>query len=80
MVNKNKKKFTENMIKVDIQEIDNMYLQEEFAQIQNVISEIMQQLSIADITQNRVETIYQLTQVCNSVLEQICMNLVIEEL
>ena len=80
MVSKNKKKFTENMIKVDIQEIDNMYLQEEFAQMQNVISEIMQQLSIADITQNRVETIYQLNQVCNSVLEQICMNLVIEEL
>lgn len=80
MLNKNKKKFTENMIKVDIQEIDNMYLQEEFAQMQNVISEIMQQLSIADITQNRVETIYQLNQVCNSVLEQICMNLVIEEL
>ena len=80
MVNKNKKKFTENMIKLDIQEIDNMYLQEEFAQMQNVISEIMQQLSIADITQNRVETIYQLNQVCNSVLEQICMNLVIEEL
>ena len=80
MVNKNKKKFTENMVKVDIQEIDNMYLQEEFAQMQNVISEIMQQLSIADITQNRVETIYQLNQVCNNVLDQICMNLVIEEL
>ena len=80
MVSKNKKKFTENMIKVDIQEIDNMYLQEEFAQMQNVISEIMQQLSIADITQNRVETIYQLNQVCNNVLDQICMNLVIEEL
>lgn len=80
MVSKNKKKLTENMIKVDIQEVDNMYLQEEFAQMQNVISEIMQQLSIADITQNRVETIYQLNQVCNSVLEQICMNLVIEEL
>jgi len=80
MVSKNKKKFTENMIKVDIQEIDNMYLQEEFAQMQNVISEIMQQLSIADITQNRIETIYQLNQVCNNVLDQICMNLVIEEL
>lgn len=80
MVSKNKKKVTENMIKVDIQEIDNMYLQEEFAQMQNVISEIMQQLSIADITQNRVETIYQLNQVCNNVLDQICMNLVIEEL
>lgn len=38
MVNKNKKKLTENMIKVDIQEIDNMYLQEEYAQMQNVIS------------------------------------------
>lgn len=80
MVNKNKKKFTENMFKVDIQEIDNMYLQEEFAQMQNVISEILQQLSITDITQNRVEIIYQLNQVCNNVLEQICMNLVIEEL
>lgn len=80
MVSKNKKRVTENMIKVDIQEIDNMYLQEEFAQMQNVISEIMQQLSIADITQNRVETIYQLNQVCNNVLDQICMNLVIEEL
>lgn len=80
MVSKNKKKMTENMIKVDIQEIDNMYLQDEFAQMQNVISEIMQQLSIADITQNRVETIYQLNQVCNNVLDQICMNLVIEEL
>lgn len=80
MISKNKKKFTENMIKVDVQEIDNMYLQEEFAQMQNVISEIMQQLSIADITQNRVETIYQLNQVCNNVLDQICMNLVIEEL
>lgn len=80
MVNKNKKKFTENMFKVDIQEIDNMYLQEEFAQMQNVISEIMQQLSIVDITQNRVETIYQLNQVCKNVLDQICMNLVIEEL
>lgn len=79
MINKNKK-LTEDLIRVDMQQIDNMYLQEELAQMQNVISEIIQQLSIVDITQNRVETIYQLNQVCNNVLDQICMNLVIEEL
>lgn len=79
MLNKNKK-LTEDLIRVDMQQIDNMYLQEELAQMQNVISEIIQQLSIVDITQNRVETIYQLNQVCNNVLDQICMNLVIEEL
>lgn len=79
MLNKNKK-LTEDLIRVDMQQIDNMYLQEEFGQMQNVISEIIQQLSIVDITQNRVETIYQLNQVCNNVLDQICMNLVIEEL
>lgn len=79
MINKNKK-LTEDLIRVDMQQIDNMYLQEELAQMQNVISEIIQQLSIVDITQNRVETIYQLNQVCKNVLDQICMNLVIEEL
>ena len=79
MINKNKK-LTEDLIRVDMQQIDNMYLQEELGQMQNVISEIIQQLSIVDITQNRVETIYQLNQVCNNVLDQICMNLVIEEL
>ena len=79
MLNKNKK-LIEDLIRVDMQQIDNMYLQEELAQMQNVISEIIQQLSIVDITQNRVETIYQLNQVCNNVLDQICMNLVIEEL
>lgn len=79
MINKNNK-LTEDLIRVDMQQIDNMYLQEELGQMQNVISEIIQQLSIVDITQNRVETIYQLNQVCNNVLDQICMNLVIEEL
>lgn len=80
MMNRNNKKLTEELIKVDMQQIDNMYLQEEFAEMQNAITEIMQQLSIADITQNSIEIIYQLNQVCNMVLDQICMNLVTQEL
>lgn len=79
MVSKNKK-LTEDLIKVDMQQIDNMYLQEEFAEMQNVLNEIIQQLSIVDISESSIEIIYQLNQVCNMVLDQICMNLVTEEL
>lgn len=79
MIKGNNKKLTEELIKVDMQQIDNMYLQEEFAQMQQVISEIIEQLSIADITENSIEIIYQLNQVCNMVLDQISMNLVTQE-
>ena len=47
---------------------------------ENAINEIIEQLSVSNIDEHRIEIIDQLVQICNSVLDQICMNLVKEVL
>lgn len=80
MTNRNNKKLTEELLKVQIEEVNSTYIQDEFSNMQVAISEIIEQLSVSNIDEHRIEIIDQLVQICNSVLDQICMNLVKEVL
>ncbi len=80
MTNRNNKKLTEELLKVQIEEVNSTYIQDEFSNMQVAINEIIEQLSVSNIDEHRIEIIDQLVQICNSVLDQICMNLVKEVL
>ena len=73
MLNKNINKLTEDFIKVQIQEVDNIFLQEEFIEMQDTITEIIQELKHID--KSRVEIIFELLQICNKVLDEIKVNM-----
>ena len=73
MLNKNRNKLTEDFIKVQIQEVDNIFLQEEFVEMQDTITEIIQELEHTD--KSRVEIIFELLQICNKVLDEIKVNM-----
>ena len=73
MINKNINKLTEDFIKVQIQEVDNIFLQEEFAEMQDTITKIIQELEHID--KSRVEIIFELLQICNKVLDEIKVNM-----
>ena len=73
MLNKNINKLTEDFIKVQIQEVDNIFLQEEFVEMQDTITEIIQELKHID--KSRVEIIFELLQICNKVLDEIKVNM-----
>lgn len=80
MTNRNNKKLTEELLKVQLEEVDSAYIQDEFSNMQVAINEIIEQLSVSNLDEHRIEIIDQLVQICNSVLDQICMNLVKEVL
>ena len=73
MLNKNRNKLTEDFIKVQIQEVDSIFLQEEFIEMQDTITEIIQELEHID--KSRVEIIFELLQICNKVLDEIKVNM-----
>ena len=73
MLSKNINKLTEDFIKVQIQEVDNIFLQEEFIEMQDTITEIIQELEHID--KSRVEIIFELLQICNKVLDEIKVNM-----
>lgn len=80
MTNRNNKKLTEELLKVQIEEVNSTYIQDEFSNMQVAISEIIEQLSVSNLDEHRIEIIDQLVQICNNVLDQICINLVKEVL
>lgn len=80
MINRNNKKLTEELLKVQVEEVDSAYIQDEFSNMQVAISEIIEQLSVSNLDEHRIEIIDQLVQICNNVLDQICINLVKEVL
>lgn len=80
MINRNNKKLTEELLKVQVEEVDSAYIQDEFSNMQIAINEIIEQLSVSNLDEHRIEIIDQLVQICNNVLDQICINLIKEVL
>lgn len=80
MTNRNNKRLTEELLKVQVEEVDSAYIQDEFSNMQVAINEIIEQLSVSNLDEHRIEIIDQLVQICNSVLDQVCINLVKEVL
>lgn len=80
MGNSNTKKLTEELLRVQVDSIDSAYIQDEFSNMQVVIFDIIEQLSLSNLDEHRIEVIDQLIQICNSVLDQIIMNIEAREL
>lgn len=78
MVTKKNKKLTEELLRVQIDAVDNIYIQDEFSNMQVAIGDIIEQLSLSNFDDQKLEIIDQLIQVCNNVLEQIIMNINIQ--
>lgn len=80
MKNSNTKKLTEELLKVQVDAVDSAYIQDEFSNMQVVICDIIEQLTLSNLDEHRIEIIDQLIQICNSVLDQIIMNIQATEL
>ena len=78
MTKQNKRKLQEELYKGKLQRVDNIFLQEELATMQDAISQMIEQLAVANLEFNNIEAIAQLMQVCSLILDQISMNLQIE--
>ena len=78
MIKQNKRKLQEELYKGKLQRVDNIFLQEELATMQDAISQMIEQLAVANLEFNNIEAIAQLMQVCSLILDQISMNLQIE--
>ena len=74
MVAKKNKKLTEELRQIQIQQIDTMFLQEEFTEMQVAICSIIEQLSVNDLNETQINIIYQLNEICNAVIDQIIVN------
>lgn len=80
MGNSNTKKLTEELLKVQVESVDSAYIQDEFSNMQVVIFDIIEQLSLSNLDEHRIEIIDQLILICNSVLDQIVVNIEAQEL
>lgn len=79
MVAKKNKKLTEDLIQVQMEHVDTMYLQEEFTEMQVAICSIIEQLSVTDLSETQINIIYQLNEICNAVIDQISMNILAQD-
>ena len=74
MITKKNKKLTEDIMQIQIDQVDTMFLQEEFTQMQVALSNIIEQLSVNDLDETQINIIYQLNEICNAVIDQIELN------
>lgn len=74
MVEKKNKKLTEDIMQIQIDQVDTMFLQEEFTQMQVALSNIIEQLSVNDLDETKIDIIYNLNEVCNVIIDQIALN------
>lgn len=74
MVTKKNKKLTEDIMQIQIDQVDTMFLQEEFTQMQVALNNIIEQLSVNDLNETQINIIYQLNEICNAVIDQINVN------
>lgn len=78
MVNSNRRKLTEELLKVQVDAVDTAYIQDELSTMQVAICEIIETLTLSNLDENKIAIIDQLIQVCNNVLDQIIMNMNLE--
>lgn len=74
MIAKKNKKLTEDIMQIQIEQVDTMFLQEEFTQMQVALNNIIEQLSVNDLNETQINIIYQLNEICNAVIDQINVN------
>ena len=74
MITKKNKKLTEDIMQIQIDQVDTMFLQEEFTQMQVALNNIIEQLSVNDLDETQINIIYQLNEICNAVIDQIELN------
>ncbi len=74
MITKKNKKLTEDIMQIQIDQVDTMFLQEEFTQMQVALSNIIEQLSVNDLDETKIDIIYNLNEVCNVIIDQIALN------
>ncbi len=79
MVTKKDKKLTEDLIKVQVEQIDSIYLQEEFTEMQVAICSIIERLSETDLDQTTINVVYQLNEICNAIIDQISKNIFVQD-
>ena len=80
MITKKNKKLTEDIMQIQIDQVDTMFLQEEFTQMQVALSNIIEQLSVNDLDETKIDIIYNLNEVCNAIIDQIALNVSAQEL
>ena len=80
MVTKKNRKLTEDIMQVQINQVDTMFLQEEFTQMQMALCSIIEQLSVNDLNETQINIIYNLNEVCNAIIDQIAVNVSAQEL
>ena len=80
MVNSNRRRLTEELLKVQVDAVDSVYIQDEFSNMQVAISQIIETLSLSNLDEQRMAIIDQLIEVCNNVLDQIIVNAQIQEI
>lgn len=79
MVTKKNKQLTEDLIKVQVEQIDSIYLQEEFTEMQVAICSIIERLSETDLDKETINVVYQLNEICNAIIDQISKNIFVQD-
>ncbi len=77
---KKNKKLTEDILQIQVNQVDTMFLQDEFSQMQMAICSIIEQLSVTDLSETQINIIYNLNEVCNAIIDQIAVNVSAQEL
>ncbi len=80
MMAKKNKKLTEDILQIQVNQVDTMFLQDEFSQMQMAICSIIEQLSVTDLSETQINIIYNLNEVCNAIIDQIAVNVSAQEL
>ena len=80
MVNSNRRRLTEELLKVQVDAVDSVYIQDEFSNMQVAISQIIETLAVSNFDEGTIAIIDQLIEVCNNVLDQIIVNAQIQEI
>ncbi len=75
MVNSNRRRLTEELLKVQVDAVDSVYIQDEFSNMQVAISQIIETLAVSNFDEGTIAIIDQLIEVCNNVLDQIVINM-----
>ena len=72
MIKQNKnKKLQEELVKMQIETVDKTFIQDELIEMQSAIQFIVDDLNEIDLDETDAQAIYELNDVCNTVLDKI---------